>query len=102
MSRTDHRSTEAQQYRKLYRTARWAKLREAKLAADPLCARCLEMEVVEPATVVHHRRAHKGSETLFWDYDNLESICKPHHDSHGQLEDHGKTVVRFDAAGWPL
>lgn len=89
-------------WRHLYKTARWRRLREWQLGHQPLCERCLDMEIVEPATVVHHREAHKGDEALFWNPDNLESICKPHHDSHGQLEDHGKTVVRFDASGWPL
>lgn len=85
-----------------YGLARWKRLREAQLALEPLCARCLASEIVTEATVVHHRRAHKGSETLFFDPDNLESICKPHHDRDGQLEDHGRTVVRFDASGWPI
>lgn len=72
------------------------------LTESPLCERCLIGDIVEPATVVHHRRPHRGDLVLFFDPENLEPICKPHHDSHGQLEDHGKTVILFDGAGWPL
>jgi 5-methylcytosine-specific restriction endonuclease McrA len=81
---------------------RWQRIREAKLAQDPLCERCLLSETVEPATVVHHRGAHKGDEAKFWDITNLESICKPHHDSEGQREDRGQTIVTFGLDGWPL
>lgn len=56
---------------------------------------------MEPATVVHHKVPHKGDEELFW-FGPFENLCKPHHDSHGQLEDHGKKVIRFDANGWPV
>ena len=88
-------------WRKLYGTARWQRIRKAQLDAEPLCARCLAMEVVEPATVVHHKVPHKGDETLFWQ-GPFESLCKPHHDSEAQLEDHGKTIVRFGPDGWPI
>lgn len=94
--------TSSSPWKKLYSTSRWSKLRELHLVQHPLCERCLDMEIVEPASVVHHRRAHKGSEALFFDPENLESMCKPHHDSHGRLEDNGKKVVRFGPDGWPI
>ncbi|WP_318761858.1 HNH endonuclease [Aminobacter niigataensis] len=98
----DHRSAEAVAYRRLYKTARWQRIREYQLAMQPLCERCLTMEVVEPATVVHHANGgHKGDEEKFWS-GPFESLCKPHHDSDGKREDLGQTVVRFDANGWPM
>lgn len=95
-------NTKARPWRKLYATARWQKLRELKLSHNPICERCLDQEIVEPATVVHHRKPHKGEDTLFHDFDNLEALCKPHHDRDGRLEDNGKTVIRFGPDGWPL
>lgn len=69
---------------------------------QPLCERCLAMDVVEVATVVHHADGgHGGSEDRFWS-GPFESLCKPHHDSEGQREDLGQTVVTFGADGWPV
>jgi 5-methylcytosine-specific restriction enzyme A len=102
MMRTDSRSADAAAYRKLYATKRWKQTRQAQLAIQPLCERCLAMEIVEPATVAHHAAGgHKGNLEKFW-FGPFESLCKPHHDSHGQLEDHGKKVIRFGADGWPI
>lgn len=98
----DRRSAEAAAYRKLYKTAKWQRIREYQLSQQPLCERCLTMEIVEPATVVHHADGgHKGDEEKFWS-GPFESLCKPHHDSEGQREDRGQTIVTFGLDGWPL
>lgn len=105
MRQPDQRSARAAEYRRWYKLAAWCGkhgLREQQLMRQPLCERCLVSETVEPATVVHHRKPHNGSWELFIDPNNHESLCKPHHDRDGQLEDKGKTVVQFDANGWPL
>lgn len=103
MPRVTGRSPEAEQYRKLYRTARWAKLRDYKRAIQPLCERCLAEDIVTEATVVHHKGGgHKGDIEKFFDLDILESLCKMHHDSDGRLEDLGRSKVRYGADGWPL
>lgn len=57
--------------------------------------------IVTIATVVHHKTPHRGDPILFWG-GPFESLCKPHHDSHGQLEDHGKKTILFDEKGWPI
>lgn len=89
-------------WRGLYATARWKRLRLRRLSEQPLCERCLSQEIVTPATVVHHSGGgHKGDIEKFWS-GPFENLCKSHHDSHGQLEDHGKKAILFDAAGWPL
>ena len=99
---TDSRSDEAKAYRRLYGTARWKRTREAQLASQPLCERCLRQDVVTPATVVHHGDGgHKGDIEKFWD-GPFESLCAPHHDRDGKIEDHGKTVIAFGPDGWPL
>lgn len=85
----------------LYKTSRWRRLREAKLGQDPLCEWCLEQEIVTEATEVHHVTPHKGEEDLFWS-GPFVATCKSCHARRGQLEDHGKTVVRFGADGWPI
>lgn len=101
MARRDQRSAEAKQYHRLYKLARWRRLREAKLAQDPLCEWCLEREIVEPATEVHHADAHRGDMDKFW-AGPFVSTCKPCHASRGQREDLGQTIVRFGPDGWPI
>lgn len=102
MGCNDQRSAEAADYRRLYNTARWRRTREAQLSQQPLCERCLAMGVVEVATVVHHAGGgHKGDVVKFWS-GPFESLCKPHHDSEGQREDLGQTIVLFGADGWPV
>lgn len=77
-------------------------MRAYLLAQQPLCEICLDQEIVEVATVVHHRDGgHKGDIAKFWD-GPFQCLCKPCHDRIGKLEDHGKTVIRFGADGYPI
>lgn len=99
--RPDHRSDEAAAYRRHYKTARWQRLRACVLSERPLCAWCLEREIVTEATEVHHAVPHKGDMDLFWSGPFVPT-CKPCHSSRGQREDHGQDVVRFGPDGWPL
>ncbi len=88
-------------WKHLYGTERWRNLRIAFLAEHPLCGRCLTSGIVEPATVVHHIDPHKGDLEKFWG-GPFEGLCAPHHNSQGQLEDHGKRVIQFGPDGWPI
>ena len=103
MSRRDQRTAEAAQYRRLYKSARWQRLREAQLAAEPLCRVCDAMGRVTAAVVVDHRQPHRGNERLFFDPGNLQSLCEPHHNSAAQSKDRtGRPIVVTDADGWPV
>jgi 5-methylcytosine-specific restriction endonuclease McrA len=62
----------------------------------------MQQEDVTPATICDHIIAHKGDEDLFWDADNLQSLCKPCHDRIKQREELGQGVVRFGPDGWPV
>jgi len=86
----------------LYDTALWKRLRNHQLAQEPLCRFCLLVEEVTEATVVDHVQAHKGSIELFSDPANLQSLCKPCHDTHKRRLEQGKDVIRFGPDGWPL
>ena len=101
--RNANRSAEARQYRRLYQTPAWRSQRLAKLAADPLCERCVRMGDITEATVVHHRIAHRGDLRLFWSDDNLQSLCAPCHDGEAQAEERtGRAAVWTGLDGWPL
>jgi 5-methylcytosine-specific restriction protein A len=88
-----------------YHTPRWRKLRKAFLAANPLCRECLGRGIVTRATEVHHKQPHKGDESLFWDSDNWDVLCKPCHDAH-TVDDgvfgHGPSLKGCDEDGMPI
>lgn len=65
-------------------TARWSKYSKWRLLYHPACVRC-----GQPATVTDHKRPHWGDETLFWDENNHQSLCKPCHDTKTATEDGG-------------
>lgn len=104
MRRDDRRSPEAAAYRKLYKSQRWQTLRRLQLSKHPLCTRCLNGEPrrLTPATVVHHKREHKGDPALFFDPSNLESLCAPHHDRDAQSEERLGYSREIGLDGYPV
>ncbi len=106
MTRLDHRSPEAARYRKLYKTREWAALRKLVLTRDGY--RCKLCGVVltsgrksARSAVVHHKEAHKGNHSLFFDQGNLEASCKRCHDGVLQSEEvRGYSLVKGEN-GWP-
>lgn len=62
--------------------AKWQRYREAYLAQHPLCERCQANGRLVAATVINHRRDHRGDMRLFWDAANHEALCKSCHDAH--------------------
>lgn len=77
----------------IYNSARWRKLREAKIISDPLCEMCLSRGVTRPATDVHHIQSFmdtKDMETrkvLAYDPTNLMSLCD---ECHSRIHKRGK------------
>lgn len=64
---------------------------------------CKAEGFIKAANVADHIKEHKGDPVLFWDEDNLQSLCKRHHDSDKQsFEKGGTPTVRVDAGGWPI
>ena len=107
-ARRTQRTEQAKQYRQFYSTVEWRNTRAEQLHQQPLCERCLKQGVTTAATVVNHRKAHKGDRELFFDLSNLESTCAPCHDQVIQSEETGGTPHSTlgyrggcDASGWP-
>lgn len=71
-------SADFEAIRALYQTNTWRRLRRRHITAHPLCEVCLEDEVVEVATVVHHLSRHDGDPVLFFNAGELVSLCRPH------------------------
>ena len=70
---------------KIYNSERWRKLRVWKFACNPLCELCLKENKTVPAEDIHHvvsfMSANDPAQRKFlaYDYDNLMSLCKIHH-----------------------
>jgi len=63
-----------------YNGRKWRNLRKIILAKHPLCVMCEREGLVEVATVVDHIiPVKKGG--AGYDENNLQSLCKKHHDS---------------------
>lgn len=100
--RRDQRSPEAKAWRRLYYTNRWKAAKAAQLAREPFCRRRIHGNREVWATVVNHRKAHKGDERLFFDPNNWESLCAPCHDGPVQREERRGYDTAVDAGGWPV
>ncbi|MGP9834221.1 HNH endonuclease [Marinobacter sp. NSM] len=90
-------------WRHLYNRKEWKALRRDQLTKEPLCRYCQQQGKVEAATVADHIVPHKGDEALFFDADNLQSLCATHHDASKQkAEKRGVAEVGSDTTGAPL
>ncbi len=58
-----------------YSLPKWIKLRDRKLQEQPICEECKKRLSVE----VDHITPHRGDEKLFFDYSNLQTLCKSCH-----------------------
>jgi 5-methylcytosine-specific restriction protein A len=82
--------------------AQWRKLRAIHLSEYPLCRFCLKEGRTTKAAVVDHIKPHRGDRRLLYDPNNLQSLCKHHHDRDKQLIEHGKQALRWGVDGLPI
>jgi 5-methylcytosine-specific restriction protein A len=68
---------------------KWRKAREIYLARHPLCVNCKNKKLIVSASVVDHIKPHKGDDTLMWDEDNWQPLCKKCHDKKTASHDGG-------------
>ncbi|MBB5714763.1 HNH endonuclease [Sphingomonas aerophila] len=74
-------------WRKWYGTARWQKLRLATWRRDLFTCQwpgCGRVTADTLQLVADHKIPHRGDERLFWDESNVQTLCKPCHDSRKQ------------------
>mgnify|MGYP000751678542 CR=1 FL=1 len=83
------RTAAAKERNKLYNTARWRKRSKAHKAANPLCVDCMRAGRVTAVDVTDHTTPHKGSEQLFFDENNWQSLCHKCHNIKTATEDGG-------------
>ncbi len=89
------------EYKWMYNTRVWKRGRYAFLQRNPLCEICRNAGRITPAIVVNHRRAHRGSWSLFKDESNWQALCKSCHDSEAQSIDKKGYSNRVGDDGWP-
>lgn len=58
------------------------------------CRRCKRVEGNTSLLVADHKVPHRGSERLFWDETNLQTLCKACHDSDKQSEEQASKHMR--------
>ena len=71
------RGSEAWHY--LYNRGKWGELRAMQLLLQPFCVECAKAGRRRRAEEVDHITPHKGDEELFFNVDNLQSLCKSCH-----------------------
>lgn len=77
----------ASPWRRWYNSARWQALRRATFLRDLYTCQwrgCGFTSADTSRLIADHRQPHRGDEQLFWDADNLQTLCKPCHDRHKQ------------------
>src|SRR5215217_1610200 len=103
MSKFEQRTEEAKAWRRFYKTARWLKGRAWFLRENPLSVFCEEEGIATPATILDHIIPHKGNEKLFYDQENWQGLCQPHHDSFKQMLEKNAWRKQIDPiTGWPV
>ena len=98
--RPDQRSQQAQEYRRLYKTARWLRERAKQLADHPLCVMCLPL--VTPATICDHVDPSDKRDPERFFTGSKQSLCKTHHDSTKQRQERRGYTIGCDEGGRPL
>ena len=104
-----NRSEVAQTYRTLYSSKHWKTLRRQALTRDAYqcqhsgCGAHLQAGRDHPrSAVVHHLKAHKGDLELFFDLNNLQSVCWTCHSGDIQSTE----ALGYDRTigndGWPV
>lgn len=63
------------EYQRLYASGVWANMRINQLRQQPFCQKCGTTWELE----VHHIKDHKGDPAIFYDQNNLQTLCHSCH-----------------------
>ena len=94
-------NTAVGRHAKLYKSARWQRLRSHQLRQQPLCEICLKHGKLEPATIADHVVMHEGDTAKFY-MGKLQSLCVVCHDGDKKFFENRGFGDRVGADGWPL
>lgn len=85
-------------WRPWYRTKRWQDLRIAVFARDLFICQwqgCGASVTGKGEAVCDHKLPHRGNASLFWDIDNLQTLCTHCHSTHKQRVEQGESYQGF-------
>ena len=74
-------------WKRWYGTARWERLRRKVFLRDLYRCQAKGCGKTIASPVCDHIKPHRGDEALFWDEGNLQTMCKPCHDSTKQQQE---------------
>lgn len=89
-----HKAMHPEDMRPAYRRgydAKWKKFRRWYLESHPFCVMCMQEKPPRytRATIVDHIKPFRGDKTLQYDLNNLQPLCKHHHDiKTGRYDSH--------------
>jgi len=69
-----------------YRASAWTNLAASHKRAFPLCVECEKKGIVRMAKVTDHIIPAKQRPDLFYDWENLQSLCHPCHNAKSAKE----------------
>lgn len=81
---------------------KWDKWSRQYRKKFPLCSFCMKEGRVTAAAVVDHIIPHRGDHKLLFEWSNLQSLCKYHHDSVKQAEEKRGYTRDVGLDGWPV
>lgn len=88
----EHKKMHPEDMRPAYRRGydeKWKRFRRWYLTIHPFCVECYKRGKLTEATVVDHRVPFRGDPVLQYDLDNLQPLCKKHHDEKtGKYDSH--------------
>ena len=88
---------------KFYSTAAWKKMREAHLIKEPVCQFCLAVGRVNGTDlIIDHVTPHRGNRKLFFNRENIQTLCRSCHDSRKRMLDLDGYDPQVGADGWPV
>lgn len=84
----DHLRYRTQHWRRWYNSVEWRRLRWSVFTRDLFtCQKCGTVEPDTSKLVGDHKIQHFGDRDLFFDRENVWTLCKPCHDSVKQREE---------------
>lgn len=83
----DQRRRAKKPWRNWYKLKEWLSIRARRLSVEPLCRFCKERGDVVPAMVCDHIVPHRGNRTLFFSFENTQSLCQSCHSRDKQREE---------------
>jgi 5-methylcytosine-specific restriction enzyme A len=92
---------ERSRWQKLYSKQRWTNRSKYQLHAHPLCAMCLQSNIIKEANVADHIVPHHGDPQLFW-FGALQSLCWAHHNSSKKQIENKGYINDIGADGFPV